>query len=348
MSQRRLRVALLMGGQSAEREVSLNTGRMIARFLDPARYEVLPLEIAADGRWLVESPALREIVAAGYGVIEPALVRYASPTAAPLERNLDVVFLALHGPFGEDGTIQGMLELLGLPYTCSGVLASALAMDKARMKAFARGLGITTARDRLVTQTEFDQDREKVLAELAMLSEKLVVKPNRLGSSVAIRIVETPADLLSALEEVLRLGQEPLVEEFVSGVEVTAPVLGNDKLETLPLIEIVPNLGSFYDYRSKYTQGGSEHIIPARLAPAMSRRIQDQAAEIHAKLGCRGVTRSDFIVRGDQVYFLEINTIPGMTATSLVPQAAEHAGYSFSGLLDRLIELALDGRDQRG
>ena len=338
----RLRVALFMGGQSAEREVSLNTGRMIARHLDKRKYEVVPLEIAADGRWLADSPVLREIEAAGHATIEPALVRYASPATGPLERKLDVVFLALHGPFGEDGTIQGMLDLVGIPYTCSGVLASALAMDKVRMKAFACGLGNRVAEDALVTGSEYQRDPARILAEVSGLADKVVVKPNCLGSSVATSIIDTPDQIAPALEEVFRLGQEAIVERFLSGVEVAAPVLGNGDPEALPLIEIIPKMGRFYDYRSKYLEGGSDHIIPAALGSDLSGEVQDQAVEIHTKLGCRGVTRSDFIICGEEIFFLELNTIPGMTATSLVPQSAAAAGYCFARLLDRLIELALE------
>ncbi len=335
-------MALFMGGQSEEREVSLNTGKMIARHLDKSKYEVLPLEISRNGRWLLDSPTLREIEAAGQAKIDNSLIHSVSPTVAPAERSVDVVFLALHGPYGEDGTIQGMLDLLGIRYTCSGVLASALAMDKFRMKAFARGLGVRVAPDTLVSKSRFEKRRLEVLEEIQILGNKIVIKPNRLGSSVATFIIEGPAKIEDALAAVFELGQDALVEQFIPGLEITVPVLGNGDPEALPLIEIVPNMGEFYDYRSKYADGGSDHIIPARLSGSLTRQIQQQAVDIHCQLGCRGITRSDFIVQGDQAYFLEVNTIPGMTATSLAPQSAQVAGYSFSQFLDKLIELALE------
>ncbi|HEY2934500.1 MAG TPA: D-alanine--D-alanine ligase [Acidobacteriota bacterium] len=342
MTDRKLRVALFMGGQSEEREVSLNTGKMIARHLDKMKYEVLPLEIARDGRWLLDSAALREIEEAGQGSIDRALIRSISPASTVLDRRVDVVFLALHGPHGEDGTIQGMLELLGIPYTCSGVLASALAMDKFRMKAFARGLGVRVPADMLVTKARYQTDREEVLRQISELGNRAVIKPNQLGSSVATFIIDDAGQFEGALMSVFELGQDALAEQFVKGTEITAPVLGNANPEALPLIEIIPNRGAFYDYESKYAEGGSDHIIPAGIPEDLARQIQQQAVEIHLKLGCRGISRSDFILNGPDAYFLEINTIPGMTATSLAPQSAQVAGYSFSEFLDRLIELALE------
>ncbi|MBI2821929.1 MAG: D-alanine--D-alanine ligase [Acidobacteria bacterium] len=337
-------MALLMGGRSAEREVSLNTGKMVARHLDKARYEVLPLEIGSDGRWLLDSPAVRELQACGQGTVDGGLVRSISPAGEPLERSIDVAFLALHGPFGEDGTIQGMLDLLDIPYTCSGVLASALAMDKFRTKAFARGLGVRVPNDYLITRKDFEKDRSSALASVAGLGGKVVLKPNRLGSSVATFIVEDSGPIEGAFYEIFHLGQDVLAETFIQGIEISAPVLGNGSPEPLPLIEIVPKMGTFYDYQSKYADGGSDHIIPANLPPGLADAIQTQAVDIHVQLGCRGVTRSDFIVRDREIYFLELNTIPGMTVTSLVPQSAQVAGYSFSELLNKLIELALEDR----
>ncbi|MBI3939798.1 MAG: D-alanine--D-alanine ligase [Acidobacteria bacterium] len=345
MTAGKLKVALFMGGRSAEREVSLSTGKMIARHLDKTKYEVLPMEIDRDGRWLLDSPTIREIEAAGQAKIDSGLIRRISPEVAPLERDIDLVFLALHGPLGEDGTIQGMLDLLGIPYTCSGVLASALAMDKFRMKSFVRGLGVLVPEDRLITKRDLDCNRARVVADIASLGKKTVLKPNCLGSSVATFVLDDGRGeaIEEALLQIFELGQDAIAEAFVSGSEITAPILGNDDPEMLPLIEIIPSMGKFYDYQSKYAEGGSEHIIPARLPASLAQLIQSQAACIHVQLGCRGVSRSDFIVEDARPYFLEINTIPGMTATSLVPQSARVAGYSFSTFLDRLIELALDG-----
>lgn len=320
---RRVRVAVLMGGVSSEREVSLKTGRKIAQALDRERYEVVRLEIERGAGSQADahgSPPGDELI--------PLLTDGRRP---------DVVFIALHGRYGEDGTVQGLLDLLGIPYTGSGVLASALAMNKAVSKKLMLAEGIRTPPFVLV------RDRDEGMARASELPLPLVVKPNREGSTIGVTIVRQADQLPSALELAFRYDTEVLVEQFIEGTEITAGVLGNDNPCVLPLVEIVPRSG-FYDYESKYTPGATEEIVPARIPEARAREACELAIRAHKALGCRGMSRVDMICGRDQVWVLEVNTIPGMTETSLLPRAAAAAGMSFAELVGRLVELALEGR----
>ncbi len=303
------KVALMAGGTSGEREISLASGE------------------GARG-------ALEE---AGFGVtmIDPAKK---DDLKRLLDEHFDVVFMCLHGKMGEDGTVQGMLDLLGIPYTCSGVLASATAMDKAKSKVFYELAGIPTAPSRLLKKGEpYDLDELK-----AAVGIPCVVKPATEGSALGVEIIEDAADLEPAIASVFEIDPLVLVERFVAGTEITVAVLGNDKTQALPIIKIVP-AGEFYDFESKYAPGGSQHICPAPIPDDLAAVIQDYAARAHRALGCRGVSRSDFIIDADNVpWILETNTIPGMTATSLLPDAARAAGISFPELCTKLIEFALE------
>jgi D-alanine-D-alanine ligase len=252
-----------------------------------------------------------------------------------------VVFIALHGKGGEDGTIQGMLELMGLPYTGSGVLASALAMDKGMAKRLFRTASIPVLPEIAVRQGEpLDGLAERVRKELSGFPA--FVKPNAEGSTFGCSLVPSAERFEQAVMEALKYDPIALIEPYVRGMEITVGVLGNagETLEALPVIEIVPK-SEYYDYESKYAEGGSEHIIPARLPEEVQRRAQAVALQCHELLGCRGMSRTDLIVSGDSFWVLEVNTIPGMTPTSLLPQAAAHAGIPFATLLDRIIASAL-------
>ncbi|MGQ9524259.1 MAG: D-alanine--D-alanine ligase family protein [Armatimonadota bacterium] len=318
----RVRVAVLMGGISSERDVSLKTGRKIAQALERRDFEVVPLEIGSGGacdRTGNSSPA-RELV--------PLLIDGRRP---------DVVFVALHGRFGEDGTVQGLLELLGIPYTGSGVLASALALNKAVSKKLMLAEGIRTPPFVLV------RDLQEGLARASELPLPLVVKPNHEGSTIGVTIVHYPEQLGTALEHAFRYDTEVLLEQFIKGTEITAGVIGNEDPQVLPLVEIVPMSG-FYDYEAKYTPGATEEIVPARIPEARAREARDLALRAHKVLGCRGMSRVDMICTPDEVWVLEVNTIPGMTETSLLPRAAAAAGMSFEDLVVKLVELALKGR----
>lgn len=315
----RTRVAVLMGGKSAEREVSLSTGRQVLEALDPGRYEAFPVDTA-----YLNLPPGGEAPLVGRG-------------------RPDVAFICLHGRFGEDGTIQGMLELLEIPYTGSGVLASALAMDKVMSKKMLALEGIPVPPGlTLRSRSEGEEYLLRFRGGEAEVRCPAVVKPSRQGSTIGITIVREPDQMAAALDVAFQYDDEVLVEKFIEGMEITGPVLGNADLQALPLVEIVPN-GGFYDYEAKYTPGATDEIVPARLPAELTRQAQELAIRSHRALGCRGFSRTDMLVGEDGIYVLEVNTIPGMTPTSLLPRSADAAGISFAQLVDRMVQLALEG-----
>lgn len=330
------KVAVLMGGASAERAVSLSTGRQILQSLDPARYDVYALDTATGQTLLpIQNAPVQMLTAEETNAPITALTQLgqASQTDRP-----DVVFIALHGPGGEDGTVQGMLEVLGIPYTGSGVLASALAMDKVMAKRVLTSAGVRMPLDVSVARGG-ETDAQ---AALALMPLPLIVKPNRQGSTIGMSVVREHGALPQALHLAFVHDDVALVEHFVAGVEITVPILGNKTLQTLPIVEIVPQSG-FYDYEAKYTQGATDEIVPARISPHAAEEARALAFLCHRTLGCRGMSRTDMIVDAqDNVYVLEVNTIPGMTPTSLLPRSAEAAGLPFPALLDTLIDLALE------
>lgn len=309
MAQTPLDVAVLMGGTSAEREVSLNTGEQVARALEECGHRI------------------ERIDTADLGFIERLRTGV-----------FTVVFICLHGRFGEDGTIQGVLEILGLPYVGSGVLASALAMDKVASKHIFTACGLKTP-DSVTLTAHAPVDLEAVVAGLGA---KLVVKPVNEGSSVGMSIVHEPSELGPAVTLAFKHDTTVLVEAFVAGTEVTVGVLGNSELVALPTLEVVPE-HEFYDYESKYVPGMSRHIIPAGVSEQARLECQRVCMEAHRALGCRGMSRSDTIVTPEgEVFLLEVNTIPGMTSTSLLPDSARAAGIEFPDLCARLVALALE------
>ncbi len=361
---RRLRVAVLMGGTSAERAISLSTGTMIRNALDPQKYSVTAIDtqdiVALPAQNTTALPPITEDTEAtppqpspylGEGAaLLPLLTKEgvggrSAPAVRTEGQRPDVVFIALHGRGGEDGTIQGTLELLGLPYTGSGVLASALAMNKAMAKRLFRAAGIP-----VIDEIQVRRGEEVNTGELIRKVEEVLggfpvfVKPNEEGSTFGCTLVKAAEALAEAVALALHYDTVTLIERYVRGMEITIGVLETldepPGLQPLPVIEIVPK-AEYYDYESKYAEGGSEHIIPARLPDSLLRRAQEIAVQCHRTLGCRGMSRTDMIAAGDQLFVLEVNTIPGMTPTSLLPQAAEHAGISFPALLDRLIATAL-------
>ncbi|MEW5911021.1 MAG: D-alanine--D-alanine ligase [Thermodesulfobacteriota bacterium] len=307
---RALKVALIMGGTSSEREVSLASGRTVLAAMAELPHQVEVLDPATD---LVE------------------LVRRA--------REFDVALVMLHGPGGEDGRLQGLLDLLGLPYQCAGVLGCALAMNKPLAKDRYRLFGLPVAKDLVLTRGEPDP-AGRVLAELGL---PCVVKPAQEGSSFGISIVRAATELDPALAKAFALDKVVLVEEYLAGRELTAAVIGNAQPEALPLVEIIPGQGhQFFNFEAKYTPGASREICPAPLDPETTRRVQDLGLAAHRALGLKGYSRSDLILTEKGPVLLETNTIPGMTQTSLLPQAAAAAGLSFAALLDWLLELALE------
>ncbi|MBI5606711.1 MAG: D-alanine--D-alanine ligase [Deltaproteobacteria bacterium] len=307
---KKLRVALLIGGLSNERAISLKSGAEVQKALNPERYEILIYDL---------KDSLPRLVA-----------------DAP---RIDVALIILHGRFGEDGTVQGLLELLGIPYQGSGVLGSAVAMNKRLTKALYRQEGLPVARDRVVRRGE----RLVMDPLVEELGWPVVVKPNTEGSSIGIRMANTLDELSKAIEQAFALDKEVLLEEYIKGREITGGILGNQVLQALPIVEIIPSAAyQFFDYEAKYKEMASKEICPAELPEQVTRLAQEYALRAHKVLELRGYSRTDMIVRGEEIILLETNTIPGMTATSLLPQAAQAAGLTFGALLDRLIELALE------
>ncbi len=304
-----------MGGNSVEREVSLITGAEISRALSAKNYQTTKIDLDKN-------------------------------VVANLQKSqCDLVFIALHGVPGEDGTIQGLLDILEIPYVGSGVLASAVGMDKIRSKMFFTALGIPAPFHISINENELSGGSAGQLIQrlIGSLGLPMVIKPTTTGSAIGVEIVEKEAQIEAALKEAMKYGREVIAEKFMGGPEITIGLLGNESPQVLPAIEIVSER-DFYDYEAKYTSGLSKHIIPPRVPEKTIESAQRFAKAVHVGLGCRGFSRVDFIVdEEDNVpYVLEINTIPGMTSLSLFPEAARSAGIEFEDLIETLVKLALE------
>jgi D-alanine-D-alanine ligase len=327
-----VRVAVLAGGRSSEHDVSLASARSGIDALDPERYETVTVEIGRDGRWELGT---------GNGSVAETLPVPTSKVPATLGE-VDVVFPVLHGPFGEDGTVQGLLELAGVPYVGAGVLGSALAMDKDVFKAVMRDRGIPVTRN---ITLRIGQGPENPFGYPAF------VKPARLGSSVGISKVHNDEELAAAVALAFEHDEKVLVEEFVDGVEVECGVLGNERPEASLPGEIVSHGfegADWYDYSAKYEDGGMDLIVPPRLEQETIERVQDLAVQAFVAGECEGMARVDFFVRaGGEVLVNELNTIPGFTATSVYAELFEKSGLPYSELVDRLVQLALERHERR-
>ena len=337
---KRLRVAVIAGGRSSEHEISVESARSVIGALDPDRYDVKTIEIHRDGRWELGPGDAREL---GRPVAETLPVPTGDPSSRRLLGQVDVVLPILHGPFGEDGTVQGLLELAGVPYVGAGVTASALCMDKDLFKAVCRDKGIPVTRS--VTVRNGDRPDNP-------FGYPVFVKPARLGSSVGISKVGEEGQLQEAVDLARRHDEKVLIEEFVPGVEVEVGVLGNkEPIASLPG-EIVAHGFSgvdWYDYSSKYDEGGMDLVVPPRIPEDKSERVQQLAVEAFVATDCEGMARADCFVRDDgEVLVNELNTIPGFTATSVYARLFEASGIPYPELLDRLVELALERHERRG
>jgi D-alanine-D-alanine ligase len=331
----RVRVAVIMGGRSSEHDISVASARSVVDALDPERYDVRAVEIGQDGRWQLDSGQAR--IEGGQSETLPVP---AGASPAPFQ-GVDVVFPVLHGPFGEDGTVQGFLELADVAYVGAGVTASALCMDKDLFKAVMRDKGVPVVR----SVTLLDRHRDRVENPFGY---PVVVKPARLGSSVGISIVKAPDELGAAVDLALEHDEKVLLEEFVSGMEVECSVLGNDEpIASIPG-EIVPLVSDWYDFAAKYDEGGMELVVPPRLGERTIARVQELAVAAFVASDCEGMARVDCFVTDDgEVLVNELNTIPGFTATSVYAKLFEASGIRYAQLLDRLVELALERHARR-
>jgi D-alanine-D-alanine ligase len=340
----RLRVAVLAGGRSSEHDISLASAESVVAALEPERYDVVRVEIDRTGAWQLEAPEdePRERLALAPGEYGDAVIPRAggSLTQARAIGPIDVVIPMLHGPFGEDGTVQGMLEIVGLPYVGSGVLGASLTMDKDIVKRVLRDVGIRTARH-VVFYAKTDHDYEAELAS-AGIGLPCFVKPARLGSSVGISKVTDIDGLAPALDLAFQHDSKVLVEAMVHGMEIECGVLGTRD----PLVSVPGRLhvnADWYDFAAKYEPGGMDLEAPADIDPELAAEIQRVALDSFLACGCEGMARIDlFVTDGGDVVVNEINTIPGFTETSVYAKLFEATGVTYAELLDRLIELALD------
>lgn len=332
----KIRIAVLMGGRSGEHEVSLVSGASVAKALDPERYDVMPILIAKDGEWSLDGEPVALVPGSdGVGLI--------ASLSGGVNRVVDVVFPVLHGPFGEDGTVQGVCEIAGVPYVGAGVGASAIAMDKAMFKTVARSLHIPVVESIEVYAPEWRANPGAIRDEInGALPYPVFVKPARLGSSVGISRVTGPDELDAAIDEALKHDRKVLVERGMSGREVEVGVLGNDDLQLSPVGEIKYD-NDWYDYDTKYLPGRMELHVPADVSLDLSDRLRDVARRAFVAIGCEGMARIDFFVEdsGD-VRVLEINTIPGFTPTSVYAKLFEAHGIGYNDLVERLVQLALE------
>jgi D-alanine-D-alanine ligase len=336
----RLRVAVIQGGRSSEHDISLASARSVVEALDPERYDVRAIDIRRDGRWEISGPEQARLPTGDEPVADLPVPIARNGAPEPLG-NIDVVFPVLHGPFGEDGTVQGLLELAGVAYVGAGVAASAVCMDKDLFKAVMHAKNIPVVPS--VTVRRWQRDGIE-----SPFGFPVVVKPARLGSSVGISIVRGPQDFERAIELAFEHDEKILLEEHVSGVEVECSVLGNEQpIASIPG-EIVPLVSDWYDYSAKYDEGGMDLIIPPRIEESAIARVQELAVASFIASECEGMARVDFFVREDgEVLVNELNTIPGFTATSVYAKLFEASGIPYPELLDRLVQLALERRDRR-
>ncbi len=333
---KRIRLAVLMGGRSSEHEVSLASAKSVLEALDPERYEALPVGIGRDGRWELATGSTQGQLRAAPAETLPIPVEGGVPATLA---EVDVVLPILHGPFGEDGTVQGLLELAGVAYVGSGVTASGVCMDKDLFKSVMRDKGIPVTRN--ITLREGDEVRNP-------FGYPVFVKPACLGSSIGITKAHDEAELRKGVALAFEHDETVLVEEFVSGVEVEVGVLGNRSPITSHVGEIVVTNREWYDYSAKYDEGEMDLIVPARITAEQTKSVQDYAHDAFVATGCSGMARVDCFVRDDGAVLVnELNTIPGFTATSVYAKLFEASGIPYPELLDRLIELALERHERR-
>ena len=356
---KKINLAVIFGGRSGEHEVSLSSARGVMKNLDKEKYNVIPIAITKGGNWLIgdkgaEYLKMNEDKIGKEGAIsledsqklvtikdsEKSISNYAE---GKFEGKIDLVFPILHGPYGEDGRLQGMLDMLGIPYVFSGVLAHALGMNKPKAKIIAGSTGVPVAKD-LVIKKNVEYNLDEIIEKLSL---PLMVKPSELGSSVGISLAKTKDDLEKGIKAAFMHGDEIILEQYIKGREFTVTVMGSDppagRAKALAVTEIIPLISEFYDYKAKYEDGGSKHVCPAAIKQDDEKKLKGYAISTFKAIGCQDLSRVDFLwsEKNNEYYFTDINTIPGMTPTSLAPEAAALAGMNFTQFLDKLIEEAM-------
>ncbi len=355
-SQKKLRVGVLYGGRSGEHEVSLTSAASVIRALDPEKYEAVPIGITKEGRWLTRTPAqkmLPEILKNGQSVMLSADPNVAA--LVPLDKSsdtatrVDVVFPVMHGTYGEDGTVQGLLELAGFPYVGAGVLGSAVGMDKDVQKRLFREAKLPTVEFVSFLRTEWERSPDTILKLIAKkLKFPIFVKPACLGSSVGMTKVHNKKELRGGIDTAAEYATKIIVERGVNGREIEVAVLGNDQPKASIPGEIVPHR-EFYDYAAKYLEDGTKLLIPAPLSRTQVKKFQELAVRAFRVLDCAGMARVDFFLekRTGRVYLNEINTIPGFTSISMYPKMWEASGIPYRELITKLIEFALEAHKEK-
>ena len=353
---KKIRVGVLFGGRSGEHEVSLTSAASVIRALDPEKYEAVPIGITKDGRWLAGTAAqkmLPEVLKSGQRVILSAdpnvggLVPLDEKTSGAA--TVDVVFPVLHGTYGEDGTVQGLLELAGLPYVGAGVLGSSVGMDKDVQKRLLRDAKLPTVEFVAFLRTDWEASPEPILKEIAKkLRFPVFVKPATLGSSVGMTKAHNKAELRAGINTAAEFATKIIVERGINGREIEVAVLGNDRPKAATPGEIVPHR-EYYDYAAKYLEDGTKLLIPAPLKKAQVKKFQELAVKAFRVLECAGMARVDFFLerKTGKMYLNEINTIPGFTSISMFPKMWEASGVSYRDLISRLIDLALEAHREK-
>jgi D-alanine-D-alanine ligase len=367
-----VRVGVLFGGRSGEHEVSLASAESILGYIDQSKYEIVPIGITRDGRWLASGDPLtalksgqtvesltsdndgQDVLPAALlpGPVQGGLATWSVTGGSSQLQDLaavDVVFPVLHGTYGEDGTIQGLLEIAGLPYVGAGVLGSALGMDKGKMKWQFRSRGLPVADFLEIRRSRFEHAREEVLEEVeSRLGLPAFVKPARLGSSVGVSKARTRTELGAGLDLAAEFDDRLIAEQAINARELECSVLGNDDPVASVVGEIIP-AHEFYDYEAKYLDEGSQLVIPAKIDDAISLEIRSMAVQAFETIDCSGMARVDFFLEKDsnRVLLNEINTIPGFTNISMYPKLWEASGLSYADLIDRLIQLAIERHRDR-
>lgn len=347
---KKINLVVIFGGKSGEHDVSLSSARGVLKSLNPEKYNIQYLAITKSGEWLAGNEAeyylkLTEKFSITSEEVDEFILQSKKDGLKKLVdkeingEKIDVVLPILHGPFGEDGKFQGMLEIIDIPYIFSQPLAHAIAMNKPKAKIIAEHVGILTANSLVFNR----KDKVKVEKIIETLDFPIVVKPAELGSSVGMSVVKNQDDLETAIETAFAVDENIILERFISGREMTVPVADVKKPEAVAVIEIIAQKADWYDYASKYEEGGSRHVCPAEISEDLKKRLKESAVKIFKAIGCRDLARADFIYdeKNDRIYFLEINTIPGMTPTSLAPEAIQKNGMGLGDFLDELIEKRL-------